>query len=129
MGDSIPRNQRSYFDLLQDYWDHPHPQGLVAMVKAALNGVADATNGSAVATGAYPFTEEEAFRYNQVRDRGITGAFDAASSFSPLFQRGPEDFLRGPFRMLRERSCHRCRRARFEMGSDAKAGVGERNST
>jgi hypothetical protein len=82
--DFEPERQRSLSDRLQASWDHPHPYGLIAMLKAALNSIPDAVNGSIAATGPYPSTEEEAFRYNEARDRGVAGVVDAASHFGPL---------------------------------------------
>lgn len=78
-----PQPQPSFSDWLQEYWQHPHPQGVIAMLKAALNSVPDMANGSIAAMGASPSTEEEAFRYNLARDRGAIGAFRAASTFGP----------------------------------------------
>lgn len=75
--------QQTFTDRLQRYWEHPHPYGLIAMLKSTIDSIDDAVNGSIVATGVPPSTEEEAFRYNQARDRGAIGAFQAASSFSP----------------------------------------------
>lgn len=78
-----PQPQPTFSDWLQEYWRQPHPHGLVAMLKAAMNSIPDAVNGSIAATGVPPSTEEEAFRYNLARDRGVIGAFRAASTFGP----------------------------------------------
>lgn len=78
-----PPPQQSFSDWWQGYWQNPHPQGVVAMMKRSLNAVPDMVNASIAATGAAPLTEEEAFRYNLARDRGIIGAFGAASTFGP----------------------------------------------
>jgi hypothetical protein len=59
-----PQSQSSFPDRLQRYWEHPHPYGLIAMFKSALNSMDDAVNGSIAATGVPPSTEEEAYRYN-----------------------------------------------------------------
>src|SRR5262249_24065037 len=75
----------------ESYGQNPRPYGRVAAMKRVLNIVPDFAlkvipdliNASIAATGAPPSTEEEAFRYNLVRDRGIASAFDAASTFSP----------------------------------------------
>lgn len=75
--------QQTFSGRLQSYWEHPHPYGLIAMLKSALDGIEDAANGSIAATGVSPSTEEEAFRVNQMRDRGAVGAFHAASTFGP----------------------------------------------
>lgn len=61
----------------------PHPETVIAILNSVLRNIQDAVNGSIVATGAPPSTEEEAFLYNQARDRGVAGAFDAASTFGP----------------------------------------------
>lgn len=75
--------QRTFPSRLQRYWEHPHPYGLIAMLKSTLDSIDDAVNGSIAATGVSPSTEEEAYRYNQARDRGEIGAFRAAADFSP----------------------------------------------
>lgn len=74
---------RGFSDRLQTYWDNPHPQGLVAMLKAALNGIGEAVQGSIAATTT-PSTEQEAFWQNQGRDRGPIGALQAATLLTPL---------------------------------------------
>ena len=74
---------RGFSDRLQTYWDHPHPQGLVGIIKAALNGIGEAVQGSIAATST-PSTEQEAFWQNQGRDRGPVGALQAASLLTPL---------------------------------------------
>jgi hypothetical protein len=66
-----------------DSWENPHPQGFIAILKQVLNAPFDMGNWSRAATGAPPSTEEEAFLYNLARDRGIAGAFGAASTFGP----------------------------------------------
>jgi len=68
----------------------PHPETVIAMLNSILRNMEDAVNGSVAATGAPPSTEEEAFRYNQARDRGVAGAFGAASTFGP----GAPQFVR-----------------------------------
>jgi uncharacterized membrane protein YgcG len=78
-----PQQQPSFSSWLQEYWKQPHPHGLVAMLKATLNSIPDAVNGSIAATGAPPSTEEEAYRYNLARERGVIGAFRAASTLGP----------------------------------------------
>ena len=75
--DFEPKPQQRPYDL----WENPHPQGLIAILKRSLNMIPDLVNGSIAATGAPPSTEEEAFLYNLARDRGIAGAFGAASTF------------------------------------------------
>lgn len=75
--------RQTFSGRLQRYWEHPHPYGLIAMLKSTIDSIDDAVNGSIATTGAPPSTEEEAFRYNQTRDRGAIGAYNAASSFSP----------------------------------------------
>jgi uncharacterized membrane protein YgcG len=77
--DFEPQPQQPPFDL----WENPHPRGFIAMLKRSLNMIPDMVNGSIAATGAPPSTEEEAFLYNLARDRGIAGAFSAASTFGP----------------------------------------------
>jgi hypothetical protein len=81
--DSEPQPQRAFLGKLQRFWEYPHPHGWVAMLKSALDNIEDTVNGSIAATGAPPSTEEEAFRLNQLRDRGAIGAFNAASKFGP----------------------------------------------
>lgn len=77
--DFEPKLQQRPYDL----WENPHPQGFIAMLKRSLNMIPDLVNGSIAATGAPPSTEEEAFLYNLARERGIAGAFGAASNFGP----------------------------------------------
>lgn len=80
---SLLRSQSPLLDRLPREWDHPHPYGWIAMIKSAVNAIEDAVNGSAIAMNVSPKTEEEAYQYNQARDRGVAGAFDAASKFGP----------------------------------------------
>ncbi len=74
---------RGFSDRLQDYWDNPHPQGLVAMLKAALNGIGEAVQGSIDATTT-PSTEQEAFWQNRCREQGPVGALKGATLLTPL---------------------------------------------
>ena len=53
-----------------DYWDHPDPHGLVAVVKDALNGIVNSVNAANILTGPPPSTEEEAFQWNYAHDHG-----------------------------------------------------------
>ncbi len=76
--DPAAQPQRSLADRLQAYWDHPDPHGLIAMLKAASNGAAQAVQGSIDATST-PSTEEEAFRHNLGRELGPIGALKGAS--------------------------------------------------
>ena len=84
--DFEPKPQPRSYDL----WDNPHPYGVIAALKRALNVPFDVVNWSKAATGTPPSTEEEAFLYNLARDRGIAGAFGAASNFGP----GTPQFVR-----------------------------------
>ena len=86
---------RGFSDRLQTYWDNPHPQGLVAMLKAALNGIGEAVQGSIAATST-PSTEQEAFWQNQGRDRGPVGALQAATLLTPLAPGVAAGRLAGP---------------------------------
>jgi len=61
----------------------PHPRTLIAILGSTLRNIEDAVNGSIAATSISPSTEEEAFLYNLARDRGVVGAFGAASTFGP----------------------------------------------
>jgi hypothetical protein len=67
---------------MQAYWDHPQPFGMVSGLKGALNGIAQAVQGSIDATSVLS-TEEEAFRQNQARELGPSGAFNAVSLLAP----------------------------------------------
>jgi len=82
-GDKAAQPDRSLSDRIQASWDHPHPYGLVAKLKEALNGIEQAVQGSIDATSV-PSTEEEAFRQNQGRELGPIGAFKAVSALTPL---------------------------------------------
>jgi len=70
--DSRPKPPRSFSD------------DAVAALTATINSIMDAVDGARSAVGPAPSTEEEAFRYNLARDRGIVGAFNAARVFSPV---------------------------------------------
>jgi uncharacterized membrane protein YgcG len=61
----------------------PHPRNLIALLSSTLRNIEDAVNGSIAATSISPSTEGEAFLYNLARDRGVAGAFGAASTFGP----------------------------------------------
>jgi hypothetical protein len=86
-GDKAAQPDRWFSDRIQASWDHPHPYGLVAKLKEALNGIEQAVQGSIDATSV-PSTEEEAFRQNQGRELGPIGAWKAASLLAPLTSGG-----------------------------------------
>jgi hypothetical protein len=99
--DKAPQSDRSLSDRLQASWDHPHPWGVVARVKEAINGIAQVVQGSIDATSE-PSTEEDAFRQNWGREQGPIGAWNAVSLLSPgspggtggIFARPVADALR-----------------------------------
>jgi hypothetical protein len=93
--DQAAHPERSLPDRIQAYWDHPHPYGLISKVKEALNGIAQAVQGSIDATSA-PSTEEEAFRQNLGRERGPVGAWQGASLLNPLVPRGAGGIFAAP---------------------------------
>jgi hypothetical protein len=82
-GNQAAQPDRSLSDRIQASWDHPHPYGLVAKLKEALNGIEQAVQGSIDATRV-PSTEEEAFRQNQGRELGPIGALKGASLLAPV---------------------------------------------
>jgi hypothetical protein len=81
-GDKAAQSDHSFSERVQRYWDHPHPYGLVSVLKGALNNIEQAVQGSIDATSV-PSTEEEAFRQNQGRERGPIGAWNALSVLAP----------------------------------------------
>jgi hypothetical protein len=80
--DQVLQPGHSLSGRMQAYWGHPAPYGLVSMLKTALNGAAQAVQGSIDATSV-PSTEEEAFRQNQGRELGPIGALNAVSLLTP----------------------------------------------
>lgn len=100
MSDDLPqRPQRPFSQRLQDVWDHPTPFGLIAQIKAAVdavNAIPNAMDSSAIWAGPSPLTEEEAYRYNQARDRLPGAAFDVVREFAPGVPRGTGGFLGRP---------------------------------
>lgn len=77
--DKTAQLDRSLSDRIQSSWDHPHPYGLISMLKGALDGMKVAVQSAYDATSE-PSTEEEAFRQNLGREMGPIGAWDAVSS-------------------------------------------------
>ena len=81
-GGKAAQPDRSFSDRIQASWDHPHPYGLISMLKGALNEIEQAVQGSIDATSV-PSTEEEAFRQNQGRELGPIGALKGVSLLAP----------------------------------------------
>jgi hypothetical protein len=94
-GDKAAQSDHSFSERVQSYWDHPHPYGLVSMLKGALNNIEQAVQGSIDATSV-PSTEEDAFRQNQGRERGPIGAWNAVSLLAPMFPGGAGRILARP---------------------------------
>jgi hypothetical protein len=95
-GGQAAQPDASLFNRLQAYWEHPHPYGLVSMLKEALNGMEQAVQGSIAATSV-PSTEEEAFRQNQARELGPIGAWKAVSLLAPMSPGRAGRILARPF--------------------------------
>lgn len=94
-GDQGAQPDHSFSDRIQAYWDHPHPHGLVSALKQALDGIAQAVQGSIDATSV-PSTEEEAFRQNLGREQGPVGAWKATSLLNPAVPRGTGGIFASP---------------------------------
>src|SRR6266702_2872373 len=100
MSDDLPqRPQRPFSQRLQDVWDHPTPLGLIAQIRAAIdavNTIPNVMDSSAMWANPSPSTEEEAYWYNQARDRLPGAVFDVAREFAPGVPRGTGGFLGRP---------------------------------
>jgi hypothetical protein len=100
MSDDLPqRPQRPFSQRLQDVWDHPTPFGLIAQIKAAVdavNAIPNVMDSSARWASPSPSTEEEAYWYNQARDRLPGAAFDVVQEFAPGIPRGTGGVLGRP---------------------------------
>jgi hypothetical protein len=94
-GDKAAQPDHSLSDRIKAYWNHPHPYGLVSMLKEALNGAEQAVQGSIHATSVSS-TEEEAFRQNQGRELGPIGALKAASRLPLVSPAGAGRILARP---------------------------------
>ena len=97
--DLSQRPQRPFSQRLEDAWDHPTPFGLIAYIKAAVNAaraIPGVMDDAATWTGPSPSTEEEAYRYNQARDRLPGAAFNVVQEFAPGIPRGAGGVLGRP---------------------------------
>jgi hypothetical protein len=88
-----PQQVGRIIERFPDYWDHPDPNGAVAVVKDLLNGIVNSVNASNIVTGPPPSTEEEAFQQNYARDYGPGAAFSAVKHLAPGVPKGTGGLL------------------------------------